>query len=99
MTRYRCHLFDDDGVARYVVVWSLDWRMIECRRAESGCDFHAALMQAIARAEQDGWQAEGSPDFGFLFMRRGHERRLLMLTRRDPGDPTRQSFNPFRPTS
>jgi hypothetical protein len=31
-----------------------------------------------------------------VFIRREAERRLLMLTPRDPYDTTSQSFNPFR---
>jgi hypothetical protein len=30
------------------------------------------------------WGAEGTPEFGFVFIRNGDERRLLMLTSRDP---------------
>jgi hypothetical protein len=36
------------------------------------------------------------PRFGFSFIRRDGERRLLMLTPRDPYDTRSQSFNPFR---
>jgi hypothetical protein len=39
---------------------------------------------------------EGSAEYGFVFVRREAERRLLMLTPRDPYDTTSQSFNPFR---
>jgi len=44
----------------------------------------------------EGRQVEDAPRFGFSFIRRDGERRLLMLTPRDPYDTTPQSFNPFR---
>jgi len=47
-------------------------------------------------AEADGWQAEGGTEYGFVFVRREGERRLTILTPRDPYDKTVQSFDPFR---
>jgi hypothetical protein len=44
----------------------------------------------------EGWQAEATPEYGFAFIQREGERRLLMLTPRDPADSTPSSFNPFR---
>jgi hypothetical protein len=49
----------------------------------------------IERLEADGWQAEGTPEYGFVFIRRDADRRLLMLTEKDPADTGRQSFSPF----
>jgi hypothetical protein len=44
----------------------------------------------------EGWQAKATPEYGIVFIRRGADRRLLMLTSRDPYDSSRQSFSPFR---
>jgi hypothetical protein len=44
----------------------------------------------------EGWQIEADPRFGFAFIRRDGERRLLILTPRDPHDTRTQSFNPFK---
>jgi len=41
-------------------------------------------------------QAEGSAEYGFVFIRRETERRFLMLTPRDPYCTTPQSFSPSR---
>jgi hypothetical protein len=42
------------------------------------------LSSAIERLAGDGWQAEGETEYGFVFIRRDTEQRLLMLTPRDP---------------
>jgi hypothetical protein len=39
---------------------------------------------------------EATPEYGFVFIRREGERRLLMLTEGDPYSTTAQSFDPFR---
>jgi hypothetical protein len=54
------------------------------------------MAAAIERLEAEGWQAEGSAEYGFAFIRRAGERRLLTLTPRDPYETTAQSFSPFR---
>jgi hypothetical protein len=54
------------------------------------------MAAAIERLEGEGWQAEGSAEYGFVFIRREPERRLLMLTPRDPYCTAPQSFDPFR---
>jgi hypothetical protein len=41
------------------------------------------------------WQAEATPEYGFVFIRRDTDRRSLMLTPRDPYSTTVQSFTPF----
>jgi hypothetical protein len=53
------------------------------------------MAAAIERRAGEGWQAEATPEYGFVFIRRETDRRLLMLTPRDPYDSTRQSFSPF----
>ena len=70
------------------------------RRANSGriADYKIPLARsaAIARLAAEGWQIEADPRFGFAFIRRDGERRLLILTPRDPHDTRTQSFNPFK---
>jgi hypothetical protein len=54
------------------------------------------MAATIERLAGEGWQAEATPEYGFVFIRREGERRLLTLTPRDPRDTSRQSFDPFR---
>ena len=96
MARYRCRVYLNDRSPRYLVLWSLQWEIVECRHVEPGGALLDAMRAAIGRAGEDGWVAEGSPEFGFVFLRRGAARRLLMLTPRDPRDSAPQSFDPFR---
>jgi hypothetical protein len=55
------------------------------------------MAAAIDRLAAYGWQAEGRSRYGFVFIRRETERRLLTLTPRDRYDMTPQSFSPFDP--
>jgi len=96
MGRYTFSAFNKANTARYVVLWDLHWRVVECQRLEPAADLSGAMEATIERLSDDGWHAEGTAEYGFVFVRRAAERRLLMLTPRDPYSTTLQSFNPFR---
>jgi hypothetical protein len=53
------------------------------------------MAAAIERLEAEGWQARDTAEYGFVFIRRQAERRLLMPTPRDPTVLTAQSFSLF----
>jgi hypothetical protein len=95
MGRYRFPAFNTSTAPRYLVVWNLHWRVLECQRFEPASDLSAAMAAIIERLAGDGWEAEATPEYGFVFMRRDNDRRLLMLTPRDPYSATLQSFSPF----
>jgi hypothetical protein len=95
MGRYQFPAFNKVTAPRYVVVWDLQWQIIDCRSLEASSDLSAAMATAIERLAGEGWNAEGSIEYGFVFIRREAERRLLMLTPRDPYSTTAQSFSPF----
>jgi hypothetical protein len=97
MARYRFTAYQNDHQPRYVVVWGLQWQILECLRPEPAADLSGAMAEAIARLEGDGWQTEGEAEYGFVFIRRQNERRLLMLTPRNPHDTTPQHFSFPRP--
>jgi hypothetical protein len=96
MGRYRFTAFVNDAQPRYVVLWDLHWHVIECQRLKAAADLSRAMAATITRLEREGWQAEGTHEYGFVFIRREGERRLLSLTPRDPYDTAAQSFSPFR---
>jgi hypothetical protein len=79
----------------YIVVWDLQWQVIECRRLARGGSLRAALAETVERLEQGGWRAESPAQLGFTFVSRAGERRLVMITSRDPFNSTMQSFSPF----
>jgi hypothetical protein len=96
MGRYKFIAYDESATSRYIVVWSLQWQVIDCRRIAPHRDLSAAMTDTLHRLERQGWEAEGDASYGFAFIRRQGERRLLMLTARDPFDSSLQSFDPFK---
>jgi hypothetical protein len=96
MGRYRFPAFNTATTPRYVVLWDLQWRVLDCQRLEPAADLSGAMAATLDRLAADGWQAEATPEYGFVFIRRDGERRLLALTPGDPYEATPQSFSPFR---
>jgi hypothetical protein len=96
MGRYRHRIYEGDTTPRWVAVFGLQWQILESQRLEPMADLSGAMTAAVERLASEGWQAEAEPRFGFAFIRREGERRLLMLTPRDPHDNRPQSFNPFK---
>ena len=82
-------------MTRYIVIFGLQWQVVECQCLEPAADLLGAMAAAIKRLEVDEWQTEATPDYGFVFIRRAADRRLLMLTDRDPADAARRAFTPF----
>ena len=97
MGRARRNVFATSNAQHYVVIWNLQWQIIDCLRPQRGGDLHDALRDAIERLGSDGWTAESGAEFGFTFVTRNDERRLVMITARNPFDATAQSFSPFDP--
>jgi hypothetical protein len=96
MGRYRFNAYVNDRNPRYVVIWDLQWKPLLSLRLEPNANLRAAMTAAIDEQVAQGWQVEGSAEYGFVFIGRAGERRLLMMTPRDPEDRTSQSFSPFR---
>jgi hypothetical protein len=96
MGRYRHKVYEKSTTPRWVAVFGLQWQVIKSHRLEPAADLGAAMAAAIKRLAGEGWLAEAEPRFGFVFIRREGERRLLTLTPRDPYDKRPQLFNPFR---
>jgi hypothetical protein len=96
MGRYKFVAYDKSAGPRYIVVWGLQWQIIDCRRLEPYTDLSAAMQRTVRELEAQGWEAEGDLPYGFVFIRRRGERRLLMLSARDPFDSSMQSFDPFK---
>jgi hypothetical protein len=77
-------------------VLGLQWQVIESHRLEPGADLFSAMTATIERLAVEGWRAEDEPHFGFVFITKEGDRRLLIVTPRDPFDTTPQSFSPFQ---
>ena len=63
-----------------MVLFDLQWQIIECRRLEPSTDLRSAMTTTIARLLSEGWEAENAPDYRFAFLSRNGTRRLLILT-------------------
>jgi hypothetical protein len=96
MGRYRFTAYVNDGNPRYLVMWNLQWKPLQSERLQPNADLRLAMTAAVHAQIAQGWQVEGTGEYGFVFIRRDSERRLLMLTPRNPDDRTPQSFSPFR---
>jgi hypothetical protein len=97
MSRYTFPAFKNASTTRCLACYDLQWSLVDCRYLEPGADLSAAMAAALERLSGEGWQAEGGVEYGFVFIRRGNERRLLVLTPRDPHSTAEQAFSPFRP--
>ncbi|HEX3398131.1 MAG TPA: hypothetical protein VHS76_15620 [Steroidobacteraceae bacterium] len=95
MTRHRNEVYTTARTPRFCVIFDLQWQVIESVKLEPRVDLPAAMAATIERQAGLGWQTESSHEFGFVFLRRAGERRLLILTERDPYDRRPQSFSPF----
>jgi hypothetical protein len=95
MARYHHNVYANSKTARYLVIFDLQWKIIDCQRLEPSTDLRSAMTATIERLSEQGWTPEGEPRFGFLFLNRDESRRLLILTERDPYDTRPQTFSPF----
>jgi hypothetical protein len=96
MARYHHNVYANCRTARYIVLFDLQWQIVECQRLDSSTDLRSAMTTTIARLLSEGWEAENAPDYGFVFLNRNGTRRLLILTERDPYDARPQTFSPFK---
>lgn len=94
--RRRLNVYVITNEPRWIVLYDAQRAVLECQRVEPATDLPGAMAAAILRLEGEGWQAEGPAPYGFVFVRRGQERRLLSMTPRDPADHRPQMFSPFR---
>jgi hypothetical protein len=94
--RYHHNVYAGAKTPRYLVLFDLQWKIIECQRLERSADLAKSMSAALQRLTEEGWQPESAPTFGFVFLNRNGTRRLLILTERDPHDLRPQSFSPFK---
>jgi hypothetical protein len=96
MRRTRHDPYARSSQPAYIVIRDMQHHIIECQRMGRAADLSGAMAATIERLASDGWQAEGNAKYGFVFVRREGERRLLSLTALSPNDRSPQSFSPFR---
>jgi hypothetical protein len=94
--RYNHNIYAGAKTARYIVLFDLQWKIIECTRLEPSVDLAKSMAATLQRLIEEGWQPESTQRFGFVFLNRSCVRRLLILTERDPRDSSSQAFSPFK---
>lgn len=99
MGRYKFIAYQSASSPRYLVVYGLQWQIIDHQLIEPHADLLSMMTSTLQRLASERWQAEGDARYGFVFIRRLGERRMLMLTPRDPFATTQQAFDPFKSAS
>ena len=97
MSRYRFPAFNTASTPRYVVVWDLQWQLLERAEVEPQSDLGEAMATPIKRLAADGWIVErpiSSMDSCLSAARWNGGFRCL--TPHDPHATIEQSFSPFR---
>jgi hypothetical protein len=95
MRRQRPSPYATATAPRYIIFWDLQWNVIDCQRLEPRSELRHAMNITITRLQCDGWHAESNAAHGFVFLKRNDERRLLMITARNPDDIDLKFFSPF----
>jgi hypothetical protein len=88
MGRHRFDPLADTRRPHWLTVSDLHRNLITCQALASGADLRIALREVLAQCAAEGWQAENDGAYGFMFIARGSERRLVNLTPADPSDST-----------
>lgn len=94
--RYHHEVYASTSTRLYLVVFDLQWKIIECQRLERCADLAKSMSLHCNDLPEDGWQPESTARFGFVFLQRQGNRRLLDLSERDPHDSASQTFSPFK---
>ena len=84
MLRRRCDPLADNRRPHWLTVSDLHRSLISSAAIPAGTDLRAAMHAALALCVSEGWQPESDGAYGFAFIARGSERRLLNLTQADP---------------
>ena len=86
MARHRCDPLADTRQPHWLAVSDLHRNLITCKALPAGVDLREVLQMALDQCAAEGWQAENDGAYGFAFVSRGSERRLVNLIPADPSD-------------
>ena len=84
MSRRHCDPLGDTRRPHWLTVSDLHRNVIESQAVAPGADLRAVLRDALAAQALEGWKPENDGGYGFVFVARGTERRLVNLTPADP---------------
>jgi len=86
MRRHRCDPLADTGRPHWLTVSDMHRTLIGCEALPAGTDLREILRDALVQYAAEGWQAENDGAYGFAFIGRGSERRLVNIIPVDPFD-------------
>jgi hypothetical protein len=89
MRRNRPVPLSDSRRPHWLTVSDPHRNLITCTVVPEGTDLRATMRDALTAQAAAGWQPENDSAYGFVFIAKGSERRLINLT---PADPS-QDFN------
>jgi hypothetical protein len=84
MRRHRCDPLADTRRPHWLTVADLHRNLISCKALPAGADLREVLRAALTQCAAEGWHGENDGAYGFVFIVRGSERRLINLTPEDP---------------
>lgn len=58
MARYRFTAYENDTEPRYLVIWDLQWHVLDCQHLEPATDLSGAMAATIERLAGEGWPAK-----------------------------------------
>ena len=83
-----CDPLADTRRPHWLTVSDLHRNLFKCVGLPVGADLRAALQETLTQCAVEGWLPENDGAYGFAFIARGSERRLVNLT---PVDPSAQA--------
>ena len=72
--------------SRWLVFRDMFHHVLDATELPPGSDLRRGFADGLAALERDGWESEGASG-AMVFVRRGGERRLLVIHEHDPHEP------------
>jgi len=76
-------------LSRWLVLRDMFHNVLDSTELTAGSDLRQAFATGLAALERDGWESEGASG-AMVFIRKGSERRLLVVHENDPHEPLPQ---------
>ncbi len=86
MRRHPCDPLANTRQPHWLTVSDLHRNLITCEPLAAGANLRESLRTALTKCAAEGWQAENDGTYGFVFITKGAERRLINLTPADPAN-------------
>ena len=86
MRRNRCDPLADTRRRHWLIVSGPHRQLIDIKPVPIGANLREAMRAALASMAAEGWRADSDGVYGFTFISRGAERRLVNLTPANPSE-------------